>query len=73
MKARMYMLRERKRAGLVNLKLYLSSFWNPFMYSGTGHPACCMTLAMLQEVPTHINLYLIKLMFMNLNPLYKRD
>lgn len=73
-KARMHM-EERGREGErkimeVNSRLYLSSFWKPFMYSGTGHPACCITLATLKKEPININLYLVKLMFTYLNPPY---
>lgn len=64
------MQRDREREDLGKFKLYLSNFWKPFMYSGTGHPACCITLAMLKKVPININLYLVKLMFMYLNPLH---
>lgn len=69
-KVRMY--RQRQKNSQVNSRLYLSSFWKPFMYSGTGHPACWITLATLKKVPVNINLYLVKLLFIYLNPLHNR-
>lgn len=65
-------VRAKRENSEVNLRLYLSSFWKPFMYSGTGHPACWITLATLKKVPVNINLYLVKLLFMYLNALYNR-
>lgn len=49
-----YANRETERSSYINSRMYLSSFWKPFMYSGTGHPACWITLATLKKVPINI-------------------